>query len=226
MRVNNADGSSTYTASKTVKTSPSVPVSPSASATKNSVTISWSAVTGATSYDVLFNGTTYRVTGTSKTITGLTAGKSYSYAVRSNNAGGSSSYSTAKTVSTLPNPPVAPTNVKATSTTNSVTVSWNSVSGAIGYEIVFGGTTYSVTGTSKTFTGLSSNTSYTYKVCAKNAGGKGSYSSSASIRTLVAKPSVPGSINATSTYNSVTISWGQSVEQPDMMFCLMELFTV
>ncbi len=208
VRVNNADGSSTYSPSKTIKTAPSVPVSPSASATKNSVTIKWNAVTGATSYDVLFNGTTYRVTGTSKTISGLTAGKSYSYAVRANSAGGSSSYSTAKTISTLPNPPAVPTNVKATSTTNSVTVSWTAVSGATGYEIVFGGTTYSVTGTSRTFTGLLSNTSYTYRVCAKNAGGKGSYSSSASIRTLVAKPTVPGNISATSTYYSVTISWG------------------
>ncbi len=208
VRVNNGDGSSTYTASKTVKTAPSVPASPSASATRNSVTISWSSVSGAANYDVLFNGTTYRVTGTSKTIYSLTAGKSYTYAVRANGADGSSSYSASKTIATLPNPPAMPTNVRASSTTNSATVSWNTVSGATGYELVFNGTTYNVTTTSKTITGLSSNTSYTYKVRAKNAGGSGSYSSLMSIRTLVAKPGVPSGINAMSTYNSVTISWG------------------
>lgn len=204
IRVNNADGSSSYSASKTVKTAPNYPAAPSATASKSSVTISWGAVSGATSYDILFNGTVYRVTGTSKTITGLTPGTSYTYSIRSNNAEGSSSYSGAKTINTIPNPPGIPANVNASATANSVTVSWSGVTGAVSYDVKLNGTVYNVTATSKTITGLLNGTSYSYSVRAVNAGGAGTYSSSRTITTI---PAVPSNINAGVTWNSAEVSW-------------------
>lgn len=197
VRVNNADGSSAYGSAKTVKTAPTPPASPTVTTTKNSVTVSWNAVAGATSYDILLNDNIFRVTGTSKTITGLTPGTSYTYQVRSNNADGSSTYCASKSVSTLPNPPAAPANVNATSTVNSVTVTWNAVSGATSYDVLLGNKTYNVTGTSKTVTGLNSDASYIYQVRANNAGGNGVYSAIQTIKTLVKAPAVPTNVRAT-----------------------------
>ena len=170
------------------------PASPNVSATKNSVTLSWSAVTGATSYDVLFDGSTYRVTSPYKTITGLAPGTSYTYAIRTNNADGSSSYSVSRTIATTPNPPIMPLNVSATSTVNSVTINWGASSGATGYNVLFDNVTYDVTGTTKTFTGLAANTSHTYRIRAVNAGGTSEYTPSNTIKTLPKAPTVPTSV--------------------------------
>lgn len=207
VRSNNADGSSTYSTGKTVTTAPKAPATFTTSSTQTSVTLGWSAVSGATSYDLIFNGSTYRVSGTSRTFSYLTANTGYSYQVRSNNASGSSSYSAVRTVSTLPYPPAAPTNIKATATVNSVTITWSAVSGATSYDVQWGNNTYNVTGTSKTITGLSSDTSYTYKVRSNNAGGNGTYSYSQSVRTLLAPPTVPTNIKSTPSSYSVTVTW-------------------
>ncbi|MCI8774048.1 MAG: hypothetical protein HFI50_09005, partial [Lachnospiraceae bacterium] len=207
VRVNNDDGSSAYGSAKTIKTAPMPPASPTVTTTRNSVTLKWNAVSGAASYDVLFDGRTYRAYGSSYTISGLNPGTSYSYQIRSNNADGSSSYCAAKTVSTIPNPPAAPVNVNAASTKNSITITWDAVAGATSYDIQMGNNTYNVTGTSKTITGLSSDTSYSYRVRANNAGGNGTYSAYKTIRTLVAPPAVPTNIRATPSSFSVAVSW-------------------
>lgn len=55
----------------------------------NSFQVSWSSVSGAASYTVSVDGNTSTVTGTSTTITGLTAGTSYAVSVRANCSSGS-----------------------------------------------------------------------------------------------------------------------------------------
>ena len=204
VRANNANGSSEYGPAKTVKTAPTTPAAPNESATKNSITISWSAVPGAVSYDILFNGTTYRVTGTSKTIEGLSAGQSYSYQIRANNADGSSSYSEPKTVSTIPEAPGRVGGVSARADTESVSITWGAVPRADSYEILLGSTIYEATGTTITISGLKPYTEYTYQVRGKNAGGTGMYSVAGNIRTLM---KAPDNITTTVTKNSVTLSW-------------------
>ncbi len=207
VRVNNADGSSAYCSAQTVKTAPLPPASATVTAGKDSVTVNWSAVTGAASYDVLFGGNVYRAYGTSYTVSRLTPGTSYTYQIRCNNADGSSSYGTPRTVTTIPNPPAAPGNISASSTVNSVTISWSAVSGATSYDVLLDNTEYHVTGTSRTITGLRSDTGYMYRVRANNAGGNGLYSSTYSIRTLAAPPAVPTNIRATAQSYAVTVSW-------------------
>lgn len=210
VRVNNENGSSSYSTAKSVKTSPSRPTIPKATASENSVTLSWDMVIGATSYDVLFNETVYRVTGTSKTFTGLTSDTSYTYSVRSNNAGGSSSYSEEQTVTTVANPPGMPANVTATATIDSVTVSWSEVSGATSYDVSLNDTAYNATGTSKTITGLTPDTSYRYAVRANNTGGSSSYTTTKTIRTQAAPPAVPTGVSAVVERNTVTVKWNGS----------------
>ena len=204
VRANNANGSGSYGSAKTVKTAPKVPNPIIQSSTKNSVTVGWDAVPGATSYDLLFNGTTYRVTGTSKTVTGLNPGTNYSYQVRANNADGSSSYSTAGKVSTLPNAPGMPTNVKISAAAESITLSWTAAYGATSYEVMVGSTVHEVKSTSATITGLTSFTSYSCKVRAKNAGGTSSYTD---VQTVKTQAKTPVNITAAALRDSVTLSW-------------------
>lgn len=66
----------------------------------NGFTLSWGAVSGATSYEVTVGNTTKTVSGTSTAITGLTAGTAYACKVRANCESGSGAYSQTLTVTT------------------------------------------------------------------------------------------------------------------------------
>ncbi|MFE1314320.1 chitinase [Streptomyces sp. NPDC058755] len=83
-------------------TVPSAPAGLSVSGTtSSSVSLSWSAVSGATGYNVYRDGTKVTaVTGTSATVTGLSASTSYSFQVTATNSAGESGKSTAVTGTT------------------------------------------------------------------------------------------------------------------------------
>jgi chitinase len=84
---------------------PTVPAAPAGLAvsgtTSSSVSLSWSAVSGATGYNVYRNGTKVTaVTGTSATVTGLSAATSYTFQVTATNAAGESAKSATVTGTT------------------------------------------------------------------------------------------------------------------------------
>ncbi|MFF4743085.1 chitinase [Streptomyces sp. NPDC001268] len=84
---------------------PAVPPTPggltAGAVTSSSVALSWSGSSGATGYHVYRNGTRIQsVTGTSTTVTGLTASTSYQFQVSAVNAAGESAKSTAVTATT------------------------------------------------------------------------------------------------------------------------------
>ncbi|MER6260960.1 glycoside hydrolase family 18 protein [Streptomyces sp900105245] len=83
-------------------TVPAAPGGPTVSGTtSSSVSLTWSAVSGATGYNVYRNGTKVTaVTGTSATVTGLAASTSYSFQVTATNAAGESAKSAAVTGTT------------------------------------------------------------------------------------------------------------------------------
>ena len=210
IRVNTADGSSTYSTSKTVWTAPNPPASATVTATaaNDSITVRWGAVPGAKEYYVLVNGTkTYSANGTSRRITGLEPGTSYTYQICSCNEESSSSYCPAKTIVTLPNPPAVPANISAASTTDSITLTWGAVPGADSYDIRLGDSTYRVAGTSKTLTGLTPDTAYSYQVRANNAGGSSAYSEAGTVRTLPEIPAVPVIYAAMTDVHSIEFAW-------------------
>ena len=207
IRSNNADGSGSYSAVKTITTIPNAPTRVSATATVDSVTVSWTAASGATGYEVYMNNKTYTTSGTSIKITGLASNTSYAYRVRSKNASGYSAYTSSQTVRTLLKAPDTPTGVTASATYNSVTIRWNSAVNATGYDVLFNGTVYNATGNSKTISGLSASTNYSYRVRAKNSAGSSAYSATATIKTPIKPPATPTGIKATATESSVTVSW-------------------
>ncbi|MFJ5269034.1 chitinase [Streptomyces sp. NPDC088358] len=73
-----------------------------------------------------------------------------------------------------PTVPAAPAGLAVSSTTSSsVSLTWNTVSGATGYNVYRSGTKVTaVTGTSATVTGLTASTSYPFQVTATNSAGE------------------------------------------------------
>ena len=169
-----------------------------------SVQISFDSVSGALSYDVWFDGKIYNTTRTNYTVTGLIPNSSHSYMVRAKNSNVTGPYSATQTVVTTAKLPEVPTGLKKSATENSATVSWNAVGGAASYDLKFNGSVYNQTGTSKTFTGLTSGTSYKFQVRAKNSSGTSAYSSEQAVATA---PKAPSDISASSTSSTVTVSW-------------------
>ena len=182
-------------------TVPGIPTGVSAITTSfSSITISWSSVTGATGYRIYSNTSstgTFTEVGTSTTTSftnsGLTASTTYYYKVAAYSSGGTGEQSSTVNTATASG---IPTGVSATAASfSSITVSWNSVTGATGYRIYRStsstGTFTQIgtsTSTSYTNTGLDNSTTYYYKVTAYNNSGTGEQSSAVSATTLTFTP--------------------------------------
>ena len=128
---------------------------------------------------------------TSFSVTGLTASTTYYYRVRALGGGGTSTNSNVIKVATVPLAKAA-TNVKTTS----FTANWSGVTGATSYQLdVSTSNTFSsfVTGfqnrnvgtvTSFNVTGLTTKTTYFYRVRANDSGGTSVNSNVISVKTL------------------------------------------
>lgn len=116
----------------------------SSAITTSSATVSWTAVSGANSYDVdyklISSGTWTNVatstTSTSANLGGLEPGSNYDWRVRANCTGGSSAYAqgqfTTQSVVTCN----APTGLSSSGITSSgATVGWTAVTGAVSYDV-------------------------------------------------------------------------------------------
>lgn len=181
------------------------------SITQTSALVSWTAVTGATSYRVSINSGAYQLaTGTSYQVTGLQPGSSTSVNVAATNASGSNAAAT--TILTVPS---APTNFQTTSiAATSIAVSWSAVTGASSYYLSNdGGSSYgfSTGSTSYTFTGLSPSTTYNYYVKAYNSSGYSSENGPLSVTTSssppAAPPTTPVLTTSSKTSSSFTVNW-------------------
>lgn len=172
-----------------------------ASAGTTKIKVSWkkqSAVTGYQIYDSK-NKKVAQVKGSSKTsytISGLTAGKTYSYKVRTYVIKGGKTYYSAFTAlkKTATKPEAPAVTVKSTKSKQAV-ISWKKVSGASGYEIYrstkkSSGYKKSATTTKRTYTNkkLTANKKYYYKVRAyRTVDGKKIYSSYSSVKYVTIK---------------------------------------
>jgi chitodextrinase len=194
---------------------PSVPASLRATATTaSSITLAWNAATdnvAVTGYDLLRGGVQVASqAGTTFTDTGLAVDTAYSYTVRARDAAGNvSATSAALSARTSPGnvqPPPAPLNLRVIGTTaTTVSLAWDPVAVAAGYNVYRGSTLVGTpTGTTFTDTGLTPATTYTYSLRTRDAAGNlSAQSSSVSAATL---PGGGGS-TCTATYRT-TSTWG------------------
>ncbi|MDF3022566.1 MAG: dockerin, partial [Steroidobacteraceae bacterium] len=174
-------------------TLPGAPASLTVTAGNNQVSLTWVAVTGATSY-IVYRSTTAGQRGasvgtsTSASFVDTTAanGTTYLYQVAAVNAGGEGQSSTQSAGVTPTAPvvlPTAPGGVSATLESGQVTVTWTGVIGATSYTIYRSttqGTQGASLGSSTTTNYIDSTvvngTSYYYQVSAVNSAGEGALS--------------------------------------------------
>ncbi len=136
------------------------------------VNLSWTAVSGATSYTTTgYDGTKHTgITGTTDSFTGQPSGSTITYYVTASNVGGTSGAASASAMTF----PAVPTNFTATAVSSTqVNLSWKAVNGASSYTTTgYDGTKHTgITGTTDSFTGQPSGMTITYYVTANDAGG-------------------------------------------------------
>ncbi|MFI6235468.1 putative Ig domain-containing protein [Micromonospora sp. NPDC050784] len=174
---------------------PATPTAPTATAGLASATVNWTAPASngspITSYIVtpIRNGVaqtpiTYDASTTSRVISGLTVGASYTFTVAAVNSLGTSATSPASNAVVPYAVPGAPTITAASAGDSSATLTWtapNANSSPITSYVItpyIGGVaqtpqTFASAATTQTVTGLTPGTAYTFTVTARNAGGAG-----------------------------------------------------
>jgi fibronectin type 3 domain-containing protein len=190
----------------------------SASPKRPIVNLSWTAVSGATSYDVVRNDDIVQSTSnTNLTDVGVVAGASYSYFVRANNSGGFAD-SNRVNISIASDICGAPPGMFTASTSAScsngnpkVTVSWTAAAGATSYIVDRNDGTVSPALSASTLsyddTTVSVDTPYTYSVNAINSSGSSQSNSFITVPANVCSggpPSAPSAVNGTIVCNGTT----------------------
>jgi fibronectin type 3 domain-containing protein len=190
-----------------IGTPPSAPNGLGATPGANSVTLTWTAASGApNSYNIkrsTTSGTGYTTVGstTVPTVTftdSVLGGQTYYYVVTAVNGGGESSLSTEVSASPTLAAPTAPTGLAATPGNAQVALSWTATSFATSYNVKRAtasagpytviGTTTAPTVTYTDATGLNNGTTYYYVVSATGDGGTSTDSSFVSATPAAAAP--------------------------------------
>jgi fibronectin type 3 domain-containing protein len=205
-------GTSTESSAVTATPMPPVPATPigiGVIARDCGVTVTWNAVSGATSYRVLRGGVLVSSpTGTSFSDAGLANGTSYAYSVAAVNMAGASAAS--GTVSATPMPPVpaAPSGLSATVGDGTTTLSWSAVAGATGYFVYRDGALLAApTGTTFADTDLTNGTTYAYTVAAGNMAGRSAVSAGVTATPLPKAPAAPTGLAAAPGDGQATLTW-------------------
>ncbi|GMK37673.1 hypothetical protein PCCS19_07270 [Paenibacillus sp. CCS19] len=216
--------------SSSVTTAPAAPTALAATAGNAQATLSWTASSGAASYNVkraTTSGGPYTtvatgVTGTTYTNTGLTNGTTYYYVVSAVNSAGESTNSTQASATPVAavTAPAAPTGVTATAGNAQAVLTWAASTGATSYNVkratTSGGpyTTIAtgVAGTTYTNTSLTNGTTYYYVVSAVNSAGESANSTqvSATPTAPVTAPAAPTDVMAAAGNGQATLTWTAS----------------
>jgi titin len=232
-------------------TVPDIPTDVTALAqSANSIVVSWAAVSGAASYTVYYKtgsssdeSVAGTATGVSYTHAGLQADTTYSYRVKAANSAGESDYSISASATTSSSggggettTPGTPTGVTAVACSDTaVLVTWNAVSGALGYRVYYetassSGKILSTGGGWEGETGyyvynLAFGTSYAFYVTSMywddtvNASAESPYSSPVFATTMDELPPLPDDpSNVEAVANStdtVTVTWSPAPNAAD-----------
>ena len=176
------------------------------------VTLDWTAVSGASSYTVYWDNST-GVSSSSTAITSVSTdnythssldnGTTYYYKVATVDSAGTGTLSSEVNAAT---PLPAPDNLSASGANNTITLTWNTVSGATSYTLYWDNVSgidssdtaiTSITNDNYTHNNMDNGSTYYYKVAAVNSSGTGTLSS-------VASALFSADIQGSQTYNAHT----------------------
>ncbi|MBL7730535.1 MAG: fibronectin type III domain-containing protein [Chitinophagaceae bacterium] len=194
----------------------------SSGVTTTAATVSWTAVSGANSYDVdykLNSSATWinAATGTTSTsiaLSGLTSGSLYDWRVRANCTSGSSAYTQAQFTTQSTATCNAPTGLTASAITSSgATVSWTAASGALSYDVDYktnASATWinaatGTTGTSVNLSGLSASTLYDWRVRTNCSSGSSAYAQAQFTTATVSTCPGPYDVSTNGTRNGAAL---------------------
>lgn len=183
--------------------------------TGNSVSLSWVNPTGDFSSNEIWRDTTMLtsgVTGTTYNATGLNSQTAYTFKVISVDTSGNKNTGATVNVTTLDiTPPALVTSLAGTPTGNSVALTWVNPTGDFSSNEVWRDTTLlasSITGTSYTATGLSSQTAYVFKVISVDTSGNKNAGAILNKTTLdITPPNLVTGLAGTPTATSVNLTW-------------------
>jgi len=192
--------------------------------TTTGATVSWTAASGAVSYDVdyktsaagLWTNAVTATTATTANLSGLVSSTVYDWRVRTNCSGAGSNYTQAQFTTLTPAPCDAPTGLVSSGvTTADATISWTAVSGAVSYDVDYktsaSGTwinaATATAATSVNLSGLAQSTVYDWRVRTNCSSSNSAYSV-AQFTTLTATCDAPtGLASSGITTSAATVSW-------------------
>ncbi len=211
VRARNLNGRSDWSQLATVKTIPNAPAIPEGvvtTATDTTLEITWNASADANKYEVEIDGIVYKdVTSNRYTLSGLTPKSQHNFRICAVNEGGSSQWTQLENI-TLEDTPTSAPSVKGTATSNTITISWNSIDNANGYEVTdeLGTIVTSTTVAEITqyqVNGLMQGETHTYKVRAVFDSTTGEWSIPYTITTI---PEVPV-LNCVAQQSYMLLQW-------------------
>ncbi len=195
----------------------------SSAVASTTATLSWTAVSGATSYQLSYKKsttstwtTTTNSSTTSRNLTGLTASTLYNVRVLAVCSSGNSAYATLDFTTTAAATCGVPTNLASSAVTSTTaTLSWTAVTGATSYQLSYKKSTTSTwtsttnsSTTSRNLTGLTASTLYNVRVLAVCSNGNSAYATLNFTTTAAATCPVPTNVAASNITNTgALISW-------------------
>ncbi|MBP2000772.1 alpha-tubulin suppressor-like RCC1 family protein [Paenibacillus shirakamiensis] len=174
-----------------------------------SIELNWSPVLAAVGYDVEVDGQIRSIIGSTYKQEGLTPETTHVYRIRAKGVAGISGWSLPITLTTLPLKPIPPTHVNAVAGKDYVTVTWEKVQGAQGYDVELDGQVVVNNFEDTTYRDilLDSFTPHTYRVRATTDAVQGDWSKMVTLATLPDFPAAPQNIQLSSSGSIVNVTW-------------------
>ena len=186
---------------------PAAPTNLTASVSGGSVSLSWDAVDGASSYKVYRDGSLLNsVSSNSFSESGLAYG-TYLYEVASVNDSGESASKTSISADVHEVAPSAPSDLSASVSGDSVSLSWSAANGASSYKVYRDGDLVESVSTNSFSENELDDGTYLYEVTSVNDYGESDSKASVSVTVDTSPPAAPTNLTASVSGNSVNLSW-------------------